>query len=61
MTTDLFHVVTWNNNGQQDMQRGAWFYTRPDAERHAAKIEEVMGAMISTTIATTSECQRLGI
>ena len=61
MTTELFHVVTWNTNGQQDMQRGAWFWTRPEAEQHAAKIQEVMGARISTLIATESECARLGI
>ena len=61
MATDLFHVVTWNTNGQQDMQRGACFSIRPDAEQHAAKIESVMGARLGITIATTSECQRLGI
>ena len=61
MTTDLFHVVTWNNYGQPDMKRNAWFYTRPEAEEHASMIEEVMGAMVSTTIATTEECERLGI
>ena len=61
MTTDLFHIVTWSTNGQQGMQRGAWFYTRPDAEQHAAKIQEVMGARLGVTIATTSECARLGV
>jgi len=61
MTTDLFHVVTWNTNGQQDMQRGAWFWTRPEAEQRAAQIQEVMGARLGITIATTTECQRLGI
>ena len=61
MTTELFHVVTWSNYGAPDMERGRWFFTRPEAEQHAAKIVEVLGARISTTIATTSECQRLGI
>lgn len=61
MSTELFHVVTWNNYGEPMMKRNAWFYTRPEAEAHSALIEEVMGAMVSTTIATTTECQRLGV
>ena len=61
MTTELFHVVIWSNVGEQTMTRGRWFYTRPEAEQHTALIHELLGERVGTTIATTSECQRLGI
>lgn len=61
METQLFHVITWNNYGPQNMAKNAWFYTRVDAEQHAALIKEVMGAMVSTLIATTEESRRLGL
>ena len=61
MTTELFHTVTWYNGAEPEMRRGPWFYTREGAEQHAAKIESVMGDRVGVTIATTSECQRLGV